>query len=157
MLEFLNNLKADMFSKVKKGPTNCPCCGSTQALYTKALSKNMAKGLVHLTKDFKPGEEFHLINYFFTLNHKDIRTATDANLSKLSLFGLIEEAPSKAKGYYVYSDKTVKFMLGAVMVPEKISTYNNVVVEESRNQVTLKGALKDEASYPQSINWKQAI
>ena len=154
--EAIAYIRKDMLEKIKGG-TTCPCCGTVQKLYTTQLSKAMVKGLLHLTQDFKLGEEFHLTDYFFKLQHPEIKSAADASIYKLVLFNLIEEAPSKAKGYYVYTQKAVDFVTSKAMVPVNVVTYNNVIVDKSRNEVTLKGALKTESNYPASINFSVKI
>jgi len=148
----IDEIRKTILDNIRKG-TTCPCCGTNQKLYVIALTKAMVKGLLHLVNDFKLNEEFHLTDYFFELKHPEIKSAADASIYKLVLWGLIEDSPTNTKGYYVYTQKTLDFLNGKLMLPATISTYNNVIVEESRDLVTLKGALKKDFSYAQLMGY----
>jgi hypothetical protein len=137
-------MKIEMLKGIKRG-CSCPVCGKLQKLYNQQLTKEMVKGLLHLTQDYKVGEEFHIVDYFVKLGHPDIKSAADASIYKLDLWGLIEA--TEKKGIHVYTQKALDFINGKIMLPKYIETYNNVIVGESRDQLTIKGALKEDFNY----------
>lgn len=107
----------------------CPCCGQSVSKHKHSLSANMVKILKKAATRF-PFVEFHL--------QKDIELTHSqyANFQKLRYWGLADKGDTS--GHWRITSHGRGFLAGEISLPRWVKTFNNSVVEQSSEYVSVR-------------------
>jgi len=132
----LREAKGGLRVKFDQGvATPCPCCGQTVKKYPRALTSTMARQLIQIYHENKP------------VNYKAMRergSSGDADYSKLRHWGLVEQAKV---GWWQITQRGRLFVEGILYVPRKVHVYDNRIVGESVDVISVHDALGEKFDY----------
>ena len=140
MIMTLDEAKEELQSRLDKGAT-CPCCGQFAKIYNRKLNSAMAYSLILVAKYFgaNPWEEWLHVERYLSRKTR----ATD--FYKLKFWNLIEEGPKSS--HWKILPLGYSFVNNQVLVPKKVSIYNNVLIEPSTSTTTIVEALGNHFNY----------
>lgn len=153
--ETLKQAKVYLRENFKEG-ANCPCCGQFVKLYKYAFHSGMARCLILIYNATTPHKQtdgfMHVENYFVSIGVK-----MKGYHGKLKYYKMLEQLPnndsSKAKsGIWRITQKGKDFVENKIEVPKRVHLYNDIVVDWSDEQITIKQALGSKFNYAELIS-----
>jgi hypothetical protein len=129
MAELIDEAVRELYSRLETG-SDCPCCGQKVKAYKRMLRANHVRFLVDLVRKTTREEPWiHYRECFFQ--------GRDYNY--LSHFGLAE---FRERGLWRATTRGQIFVLGQTTVPAWIEVYNNSVIREASQHVSVRECLQ---------------
>jgi len=124
---------------MKNNIETCLYCKRAMMAHRHTFSESLARIMLEAARQYGPGQPFHLQRDFPEWSHNQY-----SNFQKLRYFGLAEKhrdfVGKHAGGYWHITEKAL-WLMNAHKVPAWVRTFDNRVIEEAEEQVSLKEAV----------------
>ena len=133
--------------------TKCPCCGQFVRLYKRRLNSSMSRALVWISGASQSSKDG-----WVDVLAKAPKWLTKTNQHPtLRWWGLLERMPNdeshkKHSGVWRPTKKGIAFALGETRVPQYIFHYNNKVIGQSDELITISEAFGVKFDYQEMMN-----
>ena len=130
---------------------HCPVCERWGRVYWRSINKTMAKDLIWLCS--QAGD----VEGWVYLPRAPQWVVRSNQLSTLKNWGLVERRANtgnpkvKHEGFWRPTDSGWAFFHGQIKVPRRVATYNDTVVDTSRDRVGLRECFKDVFDYEETM------
>jgi hypothetical protein len=137
-----------LFERIRTG-ARCPCCEQYAKVYRRQINSGMARSLIAMYLHGPQGQWVHLPTQVGARSREE---------GKLRYWGLVEEQVDVQRcdggrvGYWRLTDLGRRWVTGQASLPKYVTVYNNKVLENYGDPVTVSDALGSRFNYAELMN-----
>lgn len=138
-IETLEEARQYLRERMFKDGAKCPCCKQNVKVYKRSITSSMAWGLSELYA--RRGQDYTHCEDFFKSND-NVPSSVRGDFTKFLLWMIIEAHPDD-RGVYRITNIGKDFLLNGLEVPKFFFVYNDDVIKQSKQTVTIREASKN--------------
>lgn len=133
----------------------CLCCGRWAKIYTRQISKRVARCLIGLYSFSIDDPRF-----FHVLEMPETNKRSSGDFTKLALWGLMVERfndddTKQTSGFWKITQKGIDFVEGKILLPKYVRTFDNKILGYVGGNVSIHDCLKERFDFSVLMSTKK--